>query len=297
MTGAVTVTVLGLGNMGSTLARAFIRAGNAVTVFNRSPERRNPFVGQCTVAATAADACAASSLVVVCLADYAATRAVIERPAVVVALSGSTLVQLSSGGPADARELGKWADSHGISYLDGAILTFPARIGDEPTMIAYSGARSAFDSHRETLCALGGRPVFVSDAVGGAAALDLAWLSFLYGNTVGLLQGAAFCESENVDPAYVFQAVPSFLVEIAAEAAYYGTLLRRGDYRGDQATIDVHVAAMEHIARTATQNGINAEFPELILDLFSRAAATGHGLEEIAGAIDVFRRPPCSKRD
>jgi 3-hydroxyisobutyrate dehydrogenase-like beta-hydroxyacid dehydrogenase len=38
------VTVIGLGNMGSTLARAFIENRRPVTVWNRSPEKATPLV-------------------------------------------------------------------------------------------------------------------------------------------------------------------------------------------------------------------------------------------------------------
>jgi 3-hydroxyisobutyrate dehydrogenase-like beta-hydroxyacid dehydrogenase len=235
-------------------------------------------------------ACAASRLVVVCVADYDATRSILDRPGVADALRGAALVQLSSGGPDDARTLASFAAQRGIDYLDGAIITYPSRIGDEPTLLVYSGSRRAFDAHVQTLRALGGRPVFVSDAVGGAAAVDLAWLSFLYGNAAGLLQGAAFCESERVDPAHLFDAMPSMLVEIAAEAAYYRDLIGRGDYHGDEATLDVHVSAMDHLVATADQNRINGTFPRFLRDLFGTAAAA-HGDEEIAAAIEVFRNP------
>jgi 3-hydroxyisobutyrate dehydrogenase-like beta-hydroxyacid dehydrogenase len=149
------------------------------------------------------------------------------------------------------QQLGAFAEAHGVAYLDGAILTFPSRIGDQMTMIAYAGSRAAFDAHAATLRTLGGRSAFVSEEVGGARAVDLAWLSFLYGNAIGLLQGAAFCESQRVDPAQFFDAVPSLLVEIAGEAAYHRQLIGRGDYGGDQATLDVHVAAMRYIAQAA----------------------------------------------
>ena len=285
-----TVTVLGLGRMGSALADALIRAGHDVTAWNRGVERRAALTDHCDVVDDPAVACAASRLVVVCVADYDATQSVLDRPGVADALRDSVLVQLSSGGPDDARTMARFAAEHGIEYLDGAIITYPSRIGAESTLLVYSGSRAAFDAHRQTLRALGGRPVFVSDSVGGAAAVDLAWLSFLYGSAAGLLQGAAFCESERVDPAHFFDSIPSMLIEIAAEAAYYSDLIAREDYHGDQATLDVHVSAMEHIVATAKQNRIGTTFPLALRDLFGQAAAR-HGDEEIAAAIEVFRNP------
>ena len=284
------VTVLGLGQMGSALVEAFVRAGHDVTGWNRGAEKRDALASRCRILDDAAAACAASPLVVVCVADYDSTRSILDLPGVVDALRGATLVQLSGGGPDDARTLAGYAAEHGIGYLDGAIITYPARIGDDSTLLVYSGLRESFDEHVETLRALGRRAVFVSDAVGGAAAVDLAWLSLLWGSAAGLLQGAAFCESEKVDPAQFFDAVPSILIEVGAEAAYYRELIALGDYHGDQATLDVHVSAMDSLVATAERNGINAKFPHFLREQFGRAAVE-HGDEEIAAAIEVFRRP------
>ena len=199
-------------------------------------------------------------------------------------------MQLATGGPADARGLAAWAADAGVAYLDGAIATYPARIGDAPTIVFYSGDRAAYDRHRATLEALGGRPTFVGEAPGAAAAADLAWLSFLYATMVGLFQGAAFLEAEGAEPAVVFNAVPSFGIEIAAEAAYARELIARNDFHGDQATLDVHLAAMEHIVAAAAESGVSGELPRLVRDLTARAVASGHGGDEIAALIETFRR-------
>lgn len=274
-----TVTVVGLGNMGAALARAFTAAGHTTTGWTRSGTTGSP-----------AAACAASDLVVACVLDYDATFEVLAAPGVTAALRGKTLVQLATGGPADARRMAEWATGEGVAYLDGSIATYPARIGDEPTIIFYSGDRAAFDRHRATLAALSGRPTFVAEAVGGAAAADLAWLSFLYGNMIGLFQGAAFLEAEGVDPSVVFDAVPSFGIEIAAEAALARDLIARDDFSGDQAALSTHLAGMEGILAAAEAAGVNSEFPRLVRDLAARAVEAGHHDDEIAALIEVLRR-------
>ena len=273
------VTVLGLGNMGSALAGAFRAAGHATTGWTRSgtghagrgvrgvrPGRR--------------------------------LRARLRRD-----LRGAGRSRRHRGaGRQDVRAAGDrrpgrrppdgdlGRGTHGVTYLDGSIATYPARIGDEPTIIFYSGDRAAFDRHRETLAALGGRPTFVGEAVGGAAAADLAWLSFLYGNMIGLFQGAAFLEAEGVDASVVFDAVPSFGIEIAAEAALARDLIARNDFTGDQAALYTHLAGMEGILAAAEQGGINSEFPRLVRDLTARAVAAGHRDHEIAALIEILRR-------
>lgn len=272
------VTVLGLGNMGAALAGAFESAGHTTTGWTRSSRTGTP-----------AAACEASDLIVGCVLDYDATYEVLAAPGVTEALAGKTFVQLATGGPADAQAMADWAAGAGVVYLDGSIATYPARIGDEPTIIFYSGDRASFDRHRTTLAALGGRPTFVGEPVGGAAAADLAWLSFLYGSMIGLFQGAAFLEAEGVDPAVVFDSVPSFGVEIAAEAAYARDLIARNDFSGDQAALYTHLAGMEGILQAAEQGGVNSEFPRLVRDLTARAVAGGHRDHEIAALIEILR--------
>jgi 3-hydroxyisobutyrate dehydrogenase-like beta-hydroxyacid dehydrogenase len=279
------VTVLGLGNMGGALAEAFRDAGHEVTGWSRS-----------TATITAAEACARSDLIVACVSDYDATRDVLAAPGVADQLVGKTLVQLASGGPADARSLAGWARGAAVRYLDGAIASYPARIGDAPTIIFYSGDHDAYELHASTLVALGGRSSFVGDDPGLAAAADLAWLSFLYGTMLGLLQGAAFLQAEGADAAVVFDAVPSFGIEIAAEAQYARGLIRRRDYRGDQATLDVHLAAMEHIVAAAGESGVSDALPRLVRDVAVQAVAEGRGGEEIAALLEVLRGPQPAPR-
>jgi 3-hydroxyisobutyrate dehydrogenase-like beta-hydroxyacid dehydrogenase len=293
MPASATVTVLGLGRMGSSLAEAFIAAGHEVTVWNRDGGKRTAFEGRARIAATAADACAASDLIGICVADYDAANSILADAETVAALAGRTLVQFSSGGPDDARAMGAWASANRIDYLDGAILTYPDGIGaDHPdTVVFYSGARDAFDRHKEALLALGGRPTFVGEAVGGAAAADLAWLGFEYGATAGLLQGAAFCEAEDVDPAHFFDAVKALAEEVTEAADRCREMIAAGDFRGDLATLDVHVAAIGNIVAFAEASGVDGRIPAALLRVFGEAAERGHGGEEIAAAVEVFRGP------
>src|SRR6476661_2153291 len=97
------VSVLGLGNMGSALAQAFIGQGHRVTVWNRSEARSRGLAGRCRIAADAAEACRGADLVVACLSNYQATREALDGPELREALAGRTLVQLATGTPAEAR--------------------------------------------------------------------------------------------------------------------------------------------------------------------------------------------------
>jgi 3-hydroxyisobutyrate dehydrogenase-like beta-hydroxyacid dehydrogenase len=272
------VTVLGLGNMGQALVQAFTDAGHDATGWSRSRS-----------AGSAAEACSHADLIVTCVSDYDATYEVLKSPGMSTELVGKTLVQLASGSPADARAMADWARGAAVRFLDGAIATYPARIGNPPTIIFYAGDRNAWEIHSSTLITLGGQSTFVGDEPGLAAAADLAWLSFLYGSMLGMLQGAAFLEAEGADARVVFDSVGSFGIEIAAEAAYARNLIRRRDYHGNQATLDTHLAAIEHIVAAAGDAGVSDGLPRLIRDVTAQAVAAGRGDEEIAALVEVLR--------
>jgi 3-hydroxyisobutyrate dehydrogenase-like beta-hydroxyacid dehydrogenase len=102
------VTVIGLGNLGQVLAGTFLEQGYRTTVWNRSPGKADGLVARGAVrAATAAEAIAASDLVIVCVLEYETVRDLLTPTADV--LAGRVLVNLTSGTPQPARELAAWA--------------------------------------------------------------------------------------------------------------------------------------------------------------------------------------------
>lgn len=280
---------LGLGNMGSALARAFVAAGHEVTGWSRSEPTRHALESICPTTEDICEAVVFADLIVVCLPDSDVTIVALE-PVAGSMWHNRTFVQLSSGGAKDARRMDAWAGERGVAFIDGAIATFPDRVGTPTAAIFLSGNRPAYEQVKDVLAALGGRNAFVSDDVTGAAAMDLAWLSVYYGNSLGLLHGAAFCQSHGLDPSLLFGAMPSFLPEISHAAREYDGMIAKNDFTGNQAALYVHLAAMEHLSDSARQVGMDSRFTELLLAFYGQAVRDGDGDKEIAAAIKVARK-------
>ena len=141
------VTMIGLGLMGSALARAVVSAGCNVTVWNRTGSRAEAFVGgPARVAATVEEAVDQSEVIVVCVRDHDATNEALRTRSTEARLAGKVIVQLSTGTPIQAREAAAWAASVGASYLDGSIMGLPQDIGTEGLVILYGGERDEDDS-------------------------------------------------------------------------------------------------------------------------------------------------------
>ena len=163
------VCVIGLGDMGSALAEAVLTKRFKVTVWNRTVSKGAALADAgASVAASVTEAVASADTIVVCLTDHAASTSVLRTDEVAGALRGKTLVQVSTVTAEESRDMGRWAEDHGIAYLDGSIFGYPKDIVDSDCTIIYSGPKSIFDASETMLSAMGGKPKHVGEAIGGA---------------------------------------------------------------------------------------------------------------------------------
>ncbi len=283
------ISTLGLGLMGSALARSLVNGGHDVTVWNRSPARMQPLVDLgAAPAATVAAAVEASPVVLVNIDDYPSTRALFEAADVAEKLSGRVVVQLSTGTPNEAREFEAWFTSRGADYLDGKLLCYPENIGTPSATIVYAGRRSVFDHCEALLTSLGEDIRFVGERVGSAAALDLAWLSSVFGAYVGAAHGVVLCESEGVDLGLYAT------VGVNGDARGFIETVKEDAFGDPTATLSVWNAGLQRIREHSRGAEINSEVPDLVAGILDRAETTGHGGEHIAAMVKVLRGTPSS---
>lgn len=284
------VGVIGLGQMGSTLARLLLEAGHQVTVWNRTADKAAPLLERgARQASTALAAVQAGEVIVVCVHDYAAADAVLRTPSVAAALDGKLLVQLTTGSPAEARGAEAWVRAHGGHYLDGAIQAAPGQMGRPDTPILLSGAKDAWMRHEPLLRAFGGGWAWLGEDAGLAAAMDMATLSYIYGSMIGFLHGARIAEAEGFRVDRYGTLVAGIGPTFADFLKYEADVIQSGDFRVGESPLSISVEATARILRGARDSGIDEGIPRFIADLFRRAADAGYADEEAAALIKVLR--------
>lgn len=291
------VAVLGLGPMGTAIARAFCDAGFDVKVWNRTRSRATALLDSCDVAETVRAACESRDIIVICVRNYEATLDILRGEATLAA-RGKLLVQLTSGTPHEARELDAWARANGLRYLEGAIKENPSGIGYDGTksrgrgLVYYSGPRAVYDGAIPTLSALGRQPLFVGEAIGAANAADVAFRSVEYAAVAGFLHGAALCESEGIAIEWFLAKIPSFIPAVGLVATEQALpMIRSGTYAGGRANMDVRADALRHVVHSSRRNRVDSTLPTALLALFERTIALGHGASEIPSMFEVIRAP------
>ncbi|MEU0045608.1 NAD(P)-dependent oxidoreductase [Streptomyces werraensis] len=285
------VTLLGLGAMGTALARAWLTAGHPLTVWNRTPSRAHALAAEGARAAESVPAAvAANTLVVVCLLDDAS----VEDTLAGADLTGKDVVNLTTCTPAQARARAGWAAERGARYLDGGIMAVPPMIGvpEAGGYVLYSGARDLFEQHRDTLAVPAGT-TYVGENPAHAALHDVALLSAMYGMFAGAAHAFALIRREDVDPTAFAPLLADWLTAMAP--AVHGTAeqLRGGDYtKGVTSTLAMQVAGTPTFLDTADEQGVSPELLAPFFALMRRRLAEGGGEEDLTGVIDLLLRRP-----
>jgi len=283
-------TVIGLGQMGITLARLLLKQNYDVTVWNRTKHKAEAIVKEgATFVADIAEAIKASNIIVICVFDYAATKDILFKKEVTTLLSGKTIIQLTTGSPDDARELEAWAHQHGARYMDGAIQVAPEQMARPDTTIFISGKQEAFSNSEPILKVFGGNIKYLGEKITAAAAMDLASLSYLYGSLLGFFHAVRISEAEGfpVDLLGIIirEVTPGFTEFIQYEAG----VIQSGNFTITQSPLSISAEATERILRASKAYNINTEVAELSASFFKRAQVAGYEKEELASLIKIFR--------
>jgi 3-hydroxyisobutyrate dehydrogenase len=158
--------VVGLGGMGSRIARRLLDAGHELTLWNRTREKADSLGAP--VAASPAEAAASSEVVITMVADPPALAAVTEGPDGVAAGADgdTTVIEMSTVGPAAIERLAQQLEG---PLLDAPVLGSLSEV-EEGTLSIFVGGDEAVFERRRGLLEVLGSPLYVGPSGSGAAA-------------------------------------------------------------------------------------------------------------------------------
>jgi len=183
---------VGLGAMGSRLARRLLDAGFTVTGYNRTPAKARALVDAgLRLAATPAAAAAAADVVFTMVTDDAALRAVVLGDDGVLAglRPGATLVEMSTVSPAVTREIGEAVAAKGGTMVDAPVSGSTVSVEQGVASVQVGGDAAIVETVRPYLAAMGPNGVTHVGPLGIAKAMKVAT------NLGVAVQILAFCEA------------------------------------------------------------------------------------------------------
>ncbi|MDH2416152.1 FAD-dependent oxidoreductase [Nocardioides sp. CER19] len=275
------VSVLGAGLMGSAIARALLRAGHSVTVWNRTAAKADALRGDgANVAQSAVEAMNASPLSIFVFKSYDAVNKLLDQAAS-TDFSGD-VINLVTGQPEDADRVEHWATRHDVRLLDGAILAFPNDIGTEDAAIYFSGDPGVWEQWESVVRGLAGGSLYLGNQMRLANSIDTVTLSLVTAAECAILETLAYGQALGLPLSVLWDTISQVPAALENFISYAVRKIEASDYTTSDASIDTWVMSSRQIAEHVDRMGIRGH--QIKAAAASLRAAQDAGL----GALDLL---------
>ncbi len=281
------ISVIGLGKMGAAIASALLQSGRSVTVWNRSAEKAAPLVeAGAALASSPEEAVAASDATIVCIKTHKTTTELLKQLS--GQLSSKTIIDLSTGGAAEAKELVNMLTAAGAHWHIGMINAYPPGIGKEETAILCAGPPEVWDRWGDAIRTLGGASAHVGTEAAAIPGLFAAMFTARQGFMFGLIYGGVVCRKAGL-PMEVFAAqVPVTLGMAGNYADLFMRTVPTRDFDDPVATVAVYLAALEDVMATFEGTETPDALPRLMRDLAQRGVDEGYAGQELTSLVEML---------
>ena len=205
-----TLAFIGLGAMGSPMARHLAAAGHQVTVYNRTMSKAESWVAANggAMAATPAEAAAGCDAVFVCVGNDDDLRAVTLGPdgALGAMAPGSTLVDHTTASAVVARELHVSAASRGVGFVDAPVSGGQAGAENGALTVMCGGDSDVFERVEPVMAAYA-KSCRLLGPSGSGQLTKMVNQICIAGVVQGLAEGVHFAQRAGLDPGEVFAAI------------------------------------------------------------------------------------------
>ena len=283
------VALLGLGTMGSGMAHNLLKAGFALTVYNRTAAKAEALAAAgARVAASPAEAAEGAQIIVSMLADDPASRAAWLGPqgAVSAAQPGTILIECSTVSPDWIFELGAAAVAGGLQLLDAPVTGSRMQAAGGQLSFLVGGSGDLLEKAQPVFAAMGKETIHLGP-LGSGARLKLV-NNFLCGVQVAALaEGLAWIERSGLDVEkslnFLKSAAPGspLLTGISARMTAH-------DY-----TVNFLLKLMskdlQYAHDAAAEAGVDLTTAANARALFEQAVAKGHAEQDMSAVIEPLR--------
>jgi 3-hydroxyisobutyrate dehydrogenase len=286
---STSVALLGLGTMGSGMAQNLLKAGFALTVYNRTIAKAAPLADSgAKIASTPAEAANGAQFVISMLADDPASRAAWlgADGAVAVAAPGAILIESSTVSPEWIAELGASASARGLSLLDAPVTGSRMQAAGGQLSFLVGGSADVLAQAMPVFLAMGKEAIHLGP-LGSGAKLKLV-NNFLCGVQVAsLAEGIAWLERSGLDR----DKALTFLKSAAPGSPLFTALSARMTSRDYTVNflLKLMTKDLQYAQDAASEAGISLTTAANARALFEQAIAQGHAEEDMASVIEPIR--------
>ena len=262
---------LGLGSMGSGMARNLVDAGHTVRVWNRSTEAVDELVAAGAERAESPSDALAAEVSFSMLANDEAVESVLDVEALAAA-SGRTHVLMASISPSLAERMSQRFADAGATYVAAPVLGRPAVAAAGKLSIMAAGPTSAIDAVEPYLATMGSRVWRLGERPSVANAVKAAVNYNIIHAMQALGESIAMTERQGVEPELFVELLTSTLFGGVVYEGY-GGLIARGEYTPPGFHIALGRKDLVLAEEVAESTGVKPATMAALFEVFDRALA------------------------
>ena len=286
------VALVGVGRMGSAMARALSRAGVPLVIYNRTRDRAASLAAElgARVTDTPAEAASLADVSLSMLADDAAVQAVYAGQDGLLegARAGSVLVDLSTVTPDTIRGFADRAGEAGVGLLDSPVSGSVSTAESGQLTLMVGGESADLEMARPALEPLAKTIVHVGP-LGSGAAMKLAVNTVIFGLNEALAEGLVLAEAAGIERSLAYGVI----ADSAVGAPFVG--YKRAAFVEPDATpvafaLDLADKDLRLIGALAASLGVSMPQSRTNLDVIRAAAAELGGGGADFSAVATYLR-------
>ena len=283
------VSVIGLGAMGSGIARTLIEGGCKVSVWNRSRAKVDDLVAVGAIGCNEPkEALDANTIVIVCVSDYVVWRHIIQEHSLASHFEDTCIIQLTTGTIDDVQTHASLIHNNGGRLVEGAVMCYPRNLGTDEAALLLSGAPNVLEECAPILSTLDENWKSLGEDINQPSVLSRSLMSGLTGALMGLVNGAAICRAGGVSLDVFMKFNEGTNSILLAEQKRLIEAIRDGRTEENEASIKAWREGNQALNSVAASLGTNLTLQNSIQAVFQEGKRRGLDEHDLSALVDVF---------
>lgn len=285
------IAFIGLGAMGTPMARTLLAAGLTVTGYDADPARTAALAPDgLRAAASPADAAREADILLVMVQNYAQVQTALlgARGALTALPETATVLVMSTIAPVQVRELAAYAAARDLALVDAPVSGGPTRAAMGDLSIAISGDPAAVARCQPVLDALGKQQYPVGEQVGQAMTLKIVHQLLAGVHIAAAAEAIELGYRAGIAP----EIVQNFVMHGAGASWMFGDRGPRmvtGEYTPPRSALAIFLKDLGIVHDLGASVGLTLSINDTALALFRRAADMGMAQMDDASVIEAIR--------
>lgn len=281
------IAVMGLGIIGSGMARNLLKAGYPLTVYNRNRARAEPFEAEgASVAGSPAEAAAGADIIISAVADDAASRALFTGPdgALQAAKPGALVIESSTLTVTWVRELARLAADRGLDFLDAPVTGSRVQSAAGQLLFLVGGSAEALERARPALTVMS-REIVHMGPTGSGATIKLINNFMAAVQAASLGEAMAFAKAAGLD----LEKVIHVLTTGAPGSPIVKTMIERVKTPDDPThfRLALMLKDLGYAVEEGARAGVTLRTAEAAREVYKRAVEEGLGERDMSAVVKL----------